>query len=48
MELVDPDVTFEMNLKNLESIFDGMSEEFLKLRIKDTFLPQIYKYCNKS
>jgi len=48
VDLYDPDITLEMNLKEPELIGYGISEEFLRLRIKEYFLPQLEKYCNKS
>ena len=44
----DPDVTLEMNFKQPELLFYGISEEFLRLRIEEYFLPQLEKYCKKS
>jgi len=37
-----------MNLKHPELIGYGISEEFLRLDIKDNFLPLIAEYCKKS
>ena len=48
VDICDPDVTFEMNLKHPELILYGVSEEYLRLRIKKYFLPQLEKYCKKS
>jgi hypothetical protein len=48
MEIFDPTITFEMNLKDPDLIGYGVSEEFLKLNIEENFLPKIRKYCNKS
>ena len=45
VDLCDPDITFEMNLKHPELIGYGISEEFLRLRIKEYFLPKIKEYC---
>jgi len=47
-DLCDPDVTFEMNLKDPELITYGISEEFLRLRIENYVLPKLEKYCKKS
>ena len=44
----NPDVTLEMNLKQPELLWYGISEEYLRLRIEKYFLPQLEKYCNKS
>lgn len=44
----DPDVTLEMNFKQPELIWYGISKEYLRLRIEEYFLPQLEKYCNKS
>lgn len=48
IDLFDPDITLDMNLKYPELIGYGISEEFLKLDLKDNFLPRIYEYCKKS
>jgi hypothetical protein len=48
IDLFDPDITLDMDLKNPELIWYGMSEEFLRLDLKNNFLPRIYKYCKKS
>lgn len=49
VDICDPDITLEMNLKNdPELLFYGMSEEFFRLRIEKYFLPQLKKYCNES
>lgn len=48
IDLFDPDIDLDMNLKHPELIGYGISEEFLRLRIKDNFLPQIYEYCQES
>ncbi len=48
IDLFDPDITLEMNLKHPELIGYGISEEFLRLDIKDNFLPLIAEYCKKS
>jgi hypothetical protein len=37
-----------MNLNHPELIGYGISEEFLRLDIKDNFLPLIAEYCKKS
>jgi len=44
----DPDVTLEMNLKQPELLWYGISEEYLRLRIEKDFLPKLEKYCKKS
>jgi hypothetical protein len=44
----NPDVTLEMNLKQPELLWYGISEEYLRLRIEKYFLPQLEKYCKKS
>jgi hypothetical protein len=44
----NPDVTLEMNLKQPELLWYGISEEYLRLRMEKYFLPQLEKYCNKS
>ena len=48
VDACDPDVTLEMNLKNPELLWYGISEEYLRLRIEKYFLPQLEKYCKKS
>ena len=48
IDLYDPDITSEMNLKQLELIGYGISEEFLRFTIEENFLPQLEKYCKKS
>ena len=48
INLCEPDITLDMNLKHPELIGYGISEEFLRLRIKDNFLPRIYEYCKES
>ena len=47
-DLYDPDTTLEMNLKQLELITYGISEEALRIMIEENFLPRLEKYCNKS
>ena len=48
VDACDPDVTLEMNLKQPELLWYGISEEYLRLRIEEYFLPQLEKYCKKS
>ena len=48
IELFDPEITFDMNLKQPDLIGYGISEELLKLNLKNNFLPKIRKYCKKS
>jgi hypothetical protein len=48
IDLFDPDITLDMNLKHPELIGYGISEEFLKLDLKDNFLPRICEYCKES
>lgn len=48
IELFDPEVTLDMNLKNPDLLVYGISEEFLKLDLKNTYLPIIRQYCKKS
>lgn len=47
-DLCDPEITLEMNLKNPELLGYGISEEFLRLQIKEDFLPIIVEYCKES
>lgn len=44
----DTNVSLEMNFKEPELILYGISDEYLRLTIKEYFLPQIQKYCKKS
>ena len=50
LDLYDPDLTFEQDLSSLEIFPDAlmyaMSEESLRLMIKDIDLPEVKKYCN--
>jgi hypothetical protein len=48
VDTCDPDVTLEMNLNHPDLIGYGISEEYLRLRIEEYFLPQLEKYCKKS
>lgn len=48
INLYDPDITFEMDLKQPDLINYGISEESLRLFIKKKFFPQLKEYCNKS
>ena len=48
VDTCDPDVTLEMNLKQPELLWYGISEEYLRLRIEKYFLPKLEKYCKKS
>ena len=48
VELYDPDVTLEMNLKQPELVLYGISEEFIRFKVKKDFLPELKKYCKKS
>jgi hypothetical protein len=48
VDVCDPDVTLEMNLKQPELLWYGISEEYLRLTIEKYFLPQLEKYCKKS
>jgi len=48
IDLVDPDIDFDMNLKHPELLSYGMSEEFFWLDLKDIFLPIIGEYCEES
>ena len=48
VDACDPDVTLEMNLKQPELLWYGISEEYLRLTIEKYFLPQLEKYCKKS
>lgn len=47
INLFDPDITLEMNLKDPELMGYGISEEFLKINLKNNFLPRICEYCKK-
>lgn len=48
VDVCDPDVTLEMNLKQPELLWYGISEEYLRLRIEEYFLPKIKEYCKES
>ena len=48
VDACDPDVTLEMNLKQPELLWYGISEEYLRLRIEKYFLPELEKFCKKS
>ena len=48
VDICNTDITLEMNLKHPELIWYGISQEYLRLRIKKYFLPQLEKYCKKS
>lgn len=48
INLCDPDITLEMNFKNPELLLYGISEEFLRLDLKDNYLPRIGEYCKES
>ena len=48
VDMYDPAVTFEEDLKYPDLFISGMSEEFLRLKIKDIYLPKVKKYCQKS
>ena len=48
LEISDPNITFEMNLKHPELLGYGVSEEFLRLQIKEGFLPKLKKYCKED
>ena len=41
LDVYDPDVTLEMNLKHPELIFYGISQEYLRLRIEQYFFAQL-------
>jgi hypothetical protein len=47
LDVYNPDITLDMNLENPELIWYGMSEEYLRLSIKDNFLPEIGKYSKE-
>lgn len=48
LDLFDPDITFDMNLNHPDLIEYGISEEYLRFRIEEYFLPKIKEYCKKS
>lgn len=47
INLCDPDITLEMNLKQPDLIGYGISEKFLRFTIEEEFLPQLKKYCKE-
>ena len=46
-DLCDSNITLDMDLKNPELIFYGTSEESLRLKTEEYFLPELKKYCEK-
>ena len=44
VDICDPNVTLEVNLKQPELLLYGISEEYLRLIIEEDFLPQLEKY----
>ena len=48
LDLIDHDVTLEMNLENPELICYGMSPEFWRFYILEEFVPKIDKFCKES
>lgn len=48
IDLIDHDVTLEMNLKNPELISYGMSPEFWRFYLIEKFVPKINKLCKES
>lgn len=48
LDLFDPDITFDMNLNHPDLIGYGISEEYLRLDLKDNVLPRIVEYCKES
>lgn len=48
LELFNPEATLDLNLNHPELLCYGVSEEFLKLDLKDSYLPLISEYCKKS
>ena len=46
VDVCDPDVTLEMNLEQPDLLLYGISEEYLRLLMKDDVLPQLEKYCD--
>lgn len=48
IDLFDPDITLDMNLKHPELIGYGISKEILRRHLKNHYLPRIYEYCKKS
>ena len=48
VNLCEPDISLEMNLKYPDLMGHGISEEVLRYIIEKDFLTRIYKYCKKS
>lgn len=48
IDLIDHDLTLEMNLKNPELISYGMSPEFWRFYLIEKFVPKINKLCKES
>ena len=48
IDLVDPDIDFDMDLKYPELTGYGISEEFFRLYLKNNIIPRIAEYCKDS
>ena len=46
IDLCDPDIPYELNLKNPELVAYGVSEELFRLRIKEWYLPMLKEYLD--
>lgn len=46
-EVADPSFTLEEDLKHPESLYTGMSPEYLRMEIEEYYLPVIRKYCDE-
>jgi hypothetical protein len=48
IDLVDSNISFDVNIKNPELMGYGISEELFRIEMKDNFLPIIFEYCKES
>ena len=48
LDLYDPEVSFETNIKYPDLIYYGISEKYIRIRIKEYIFPKLKEYCDKS
>ena len=48
LELYDSRVTLEMNLKSSDIVSSGISADYLRILVEESFFPKIQKYCKES
>lgn len=48
VDLCDQDITLKMNLNEPKLLFYGVSKEYLRLIIENSFLPELEKYYGES